>query len=162
MKGLGPLELLLGQLLGGLGLFQVGLGDAQVGLGLDDLLLVLFVLENGHELAAGQPVPDVDVELLDPAGDLRDDGEIGLGDERPREGADVPDAAAARRPRSRRRPRLRAARRPDRRPEPATICQTRKTRKRTARTVNGRAFFAQSRSFSFFQSILGKANLTIR
>ena len=44
----------------------------------------------------------------------------------------------------------------------ATICQTRKARKRTASTVNGRAFFAQSRFFSFFQSILGKANLTIR
>ena len=93
MEGLGPVELLLGQLLGGLGLFQVGLGDAQVGLGLEDLLLVLLVLENGHELAARQPVPDVDIELFDPAGDLRHDREIGFRDERPREGADVPDAA---------------------------------------------------------------------
>ena len=94
VKGLGPVELLLGQPLGGLGLLQVGLGDAQVGLGLDDLLLVLFVLEKGHELAARERVPDVDVERLDPAGDLGDDGEIGLGDQVPREGADVPDAAA--------------------------------------------------------------------
>ena len=52
VKRPGPFELLLGQLLGGRSLFQVGPGDTQVGLGLDGLLLVLVVLEEGHELAA--------------------------------------------------------------------------------------------------------------
>jgi len=127
-------------------------------LGLDDLLLVFLVLEEGDELTAGQPVPDVDEELLDPPGDLRDDGEIRLGDERP-ENVPISRMLPARRPRSRRRPQPRAGRRLGRGREPGDDLPGQKDEKEGGQDGERAGLFRQSLVRSVCQLTFAKTDL---
>ena len=90
VQALGPLEVPAGQLHGGAGLLEVRLGHVEVGVRLDDLLLVFLVVELGDDLSVLQEVADVDIELLEFAGDFGGDDELRLGNERSGEQPDVP------------------------------------------------------------------------
>ena len=74
-----PLQVSVGHGQGTPGLLQVGSGHAQVSLGLDDLLAVFLVLQDGQKLPAAHRIADIDQEPVQAAGDLRGHDDIGLG-----------------------------------------------------------------------------------